>query len=159
VTDVFDPSKRSLVMAGIRGRGNLSTELAMVKLLRDAHIIGWRRHICLRPKLSVEDIELATKKGAGRILTRPDFVFRPGKLALFVDGCFWHGCPVHATAPMQNADFWSAKLARNVRRDGAQTRALEAAGWRVLRIWEHELLRDRVALTKRLLRLFADACG
>ena len=146
-------------MAGIRGRGNRSTELAMVKLLRDAHIIGWRRHICLRPKLSVEDIELATKKGAGRIVTRPDFVFRPAKVALFVDGCFWHGCPVHATAPTQNADFWSAKLTRNVRRDGAQTRALEAAGWRVLRIWEHELQRDREALAEQLQRITGDSRG
>lgn len=149
MTDVFDPSKRSQVMGGIRGRGNQSTELAMVALLRDAGISGWRRHVKLRPRLSGVDAELATKRNAGRILTRPDFIFRPAKVALFVDGCFWHACSLHSTAPAQNAEFWAAKLAGNVRRDLAQTRALEAAGWRVVRIWEHEL-RDREPLDSRL---------
>ena len=154
MTDVFEPSKRSQVMSGIRGQGNRSTELAMVELLRGARITGWRRHIEMRPRLTEEDRELAIKQKFGRVLTRPDFVFRPRKLALFVDGCFWHGCPLHSTAPAQNAEFWSTKLAGNVRRDGLQTRALEAAGWKVFRVWEHEL-RDRKTLTSRLLR----GCG
>ena len=121
----------------------------MVALLRDAGISGWRRHVKLRPRLSAVDAVLATKRNAGRILTRPDFIFRPAKVALFVDGCFWHACPLHSTAPAQNAEFWAAKLAGNVRRDLAQTRALEAVGWRVVRIWEHEL-RDREPLASHL---------
>lgn len=152
MTDVFDPPKRSQVMAGIRGRGNRSTELAMVALLREARITGWRRHVKLRPRLSAVDIELATNRNSGRILTRPDFIFRPAKVAIFVDGCFWHSCPLHSTAPAQNAEGWAAKLAGNIRRDAVQTRTLEAAGWKVLRIWEHEL-RDQNALTNHVLNL------
>ena len=124
----------------------------MVELLRAARIVGWRRHVQLRPKVSAEAVERTARKNAGRILTRPDFVFRSAKLALFIDGCFWHGCLLHSTAPAQNKEFWLAKLSRNVERDGVQTRSLELAGWKVLRIWEHEL-RDRDALTKRLLHL------
>ena len=123
----------------------------MIELLRDARITGWRRQIQLHPKLSAEDVELSVKRFGGRILTRPDFLFRTSRLALFVDGCFWHRCPLHSTAPTQNAEFWLRKIARNVHRDGAQARALEAAGWKVLRIWEHEL-REPEALMRRLLR-------
>ena len=124
----------------------------MVSFLRDAGIKGWRRHVKLRPRLSAVDAELASKRNAGRILTRPDFIFRPARVALFVDGCFWHACPLHSTAPAQNAVVWAKKLAGNVRRDAAQTRALDAAGWKVLRVWEHEL-RDQEALTNRLVGL------
>jgi DNA mismatch endonuclease (patch repair protein) len=70
----------------------------------------------------------------------PDFIFRPQKLAVFVDGCFWHGCPLHATKPKANAEKWQRKLEGNVARDKRAVKALEAAGWRVLRVWEHELI-------------------
>ena len=75
------------------------------------------------------------------MLGRPDFVFRRLRVAVFVDGCFWHACPVHATRPKNNAAFWRKKLAANQARDRFVTRALRRAGWRVLRIWEHELAR------------------
>ena len=152
MTDVYDPPKRSQVMAGIRGRGNRSTELAMVAVLRDSGVKGWRRHVKLRPRLSAVDAALATKRNAGRILTRPDFIFRPSKVALFVDGCFWHGCPLHSTTPAQNALFWAKKLGANVGRDAVHTRALESAGWKVLRVWEHELS-DPETLTSHVLNL------
>ncbi|WP_298431912.1 very short patch repair endonuclease [Ottowia sp.] len=71
--------------------------------------------------------------------TRPDMVFIAAKLAVFVDGCFWHGCPLHSTKPKNNRDFWDQKLSRNVVRDAEQTQWLESQGWRVLRIWEHEI--------------------
>lgn len=67
-----------------------------------------------------------------------DIVFRHAKIAVFVDGCFWHGCPYHGTAPQTNAPYWSAKIARNVERDRRNDAALAKAGWRVVRIWEHE---------------------
>lgn len=71
--------------------------------------------------------------------TRPDMVFVGAKLAVFVDGCFWHGCPLHSTIPKNNRDFWEHKLRRNRERDAENTQWLEAEGWRVLRLWEHEV--------------------
>lgn len=69
---------------------------------------------------------------------RVDIVFGPTKVAVFVDGCFWHGCPVHATQPRANSSYWQDKIATNQRRDRDTDRQLEAAGWMVIRIWEHE---------------------
>ena len=69
---------------------------------------------------------------------RPDVVFTRAKVAVFVDGCFWHSCPTHGTRPTRNADYWLPKLERNVERDREQNAALAAHGWRSLRIWEHE---------------------
>lgn len=81
-----------------------------------------------------------------RVATRPlkdlrrtaDMVFRPTKVAVFIDGCFWHGCPEHGTSPKANADYWAPKLERNKARDEETTIALQEAGWLVIRIWEHE---------------------
>lgn len=70
---------------------------------------------------------------------RPDLVFDAEKVAVFIDGCFWHGCPVHYVRPRTRTEFWSAKLKENVTRDRDQTRALEALGWRVVRLWEHDV--------------------
>lgn len=69
---------------------------------------------------------------------RVDIVFGPTKVAVFVDGCFWHGCPFHATQPRANSSYWQDKIATNQRRDRDTDRQLEAAGWMVIRIWEHE---------------------
>jgi DNA mismatch endonuclease (patch repair protein) len=71
-------------------------------------------------------------------LVRPDVVFTRAWLAVFVDGCFWHCCPEHGTTPRANTDYWAPKLARNVQRDRAVDEGLAAAGWRVVRAWEHE---------------------
>lgn len=125
MADVFTKAKRSEVMSRIRGRGNKETELALAALMRRHGIKGWRRH---QP-----------------VFGKPDFVFRRHRLAVFVDGCFWHGCPLHATKPATNRAFWRKKLARNKARDRLVTRTLRCAGWRVLRIWEHELARKREA--------------
>jgi DNA mismatch endonuclease (patch repair protein) len=82
---------------------------------------------------------------------RPDFVFHKIKLAVFVDGCFWHGCPKHATKPRSNAAFWRKKFAANKARDRLVGQTLRKAGWRVLRIWEHELARrNRTRLLRRI---------
>jgi DNA mismatch endonuclease (patch repair protein) len=119
MTDVFDRRKRSEIMSQVRGRGNKATELAMVDLLRRQGITGWRRHYPLFGK--------------------PDFAFPKHRLVIFVDGCFWHVCPKHATYPASNEEFWRAKLARNRARDRLVTRSLKQRGWFVLRIWQHEL--------------------
>jgi DNA mismatch endonuclease (patch repair protein) len=129
--DVFTKSKRSQVMSRIRSRGNKDTELALAKLLRRHHLTGWRRH---RP-----------------LFGKPDFIFPKHKLALFVDGCFWHGCPRHATQPKNNCAFWQRKLAANKKRDQLVNRTLRRAGWRILRIWEHQL--SRKGETRLLRRL------
>lgn len=72
----------------------------------------------------------------------PDLGFSRARLAIFVDGCFWHGCPEHYCAPVQNAEFWAAKVARNVARDRRVDESLAQLGWRVIRVWEHELAQD-----------------
>jgi DNA mismatch endonuclease, patch repair protein len=72
------------------------------------------------------------------VSVRADVVFPASKLAVFVDGCFWHQCPEHATMPKRNREFWSAKLQGNVERDQRVDRALTRAGWVVIRCWEHE---------------------
>lgn len=73
---------------------------------------------------------------------RPDVAFPRERLAIFIDGCFWHGCPVHYARPRSREDFWSAKLAENIDRDSRQSTAFQAAGWCVLRLWEHEVVLD-----------------
>src|SRR6266568_6153968 len=77
---------------------------------------------------------------AGGVRVRPDIVFTARKVAVFVDGCFWHCCPEHGTQPSSNTWYWEPKLRRNVERDRAADAALLAAGWGVVRIWEHESL-------------------
>jgi DNA mismatch endonuclease (patch repair protein) len=126
--------KRSEIMSRIRGRGNKDTELALAKVFRAHRITGWRRH---RP-----------------VFGKPDFVFPGQKVAVFVDGCFWHGCPRHATWPAHRAAWWRRKILGNRARDARVTRALRRTGWRVLRVWEHELARKNEArLVSRLRRV------
>ena len=69
---------------------------------------------------------------------RADIVFTRQLVAVFIDGCFWHGCPLHGTTPKRNSDYWGPKLARNTRRDHETNAMLRGAGWTVLRFWEHE---------------------
>jgi len=72
------------------------------------------------------------------VRSRADLVFGPARVAVYVDGCFWHSCPEHGTNPKANADFWKRKLDRNRERDAETNRLLESRGWRVIRVWEHE---------------------
>ena len=134
MADVFTKAKRSQVMAAIRSRGNQDTELRFAALLRAAGITGWRRHLALPG--------------------RPDFAFRRARVAVFVDGCFWHGCPWHCRRPKTRADFWNRKIDRNRERDRAVRRLLRRRGWRVLAVWEHSLS-DPVRVLGRLQALLA----
>ena len=108
-------------MSRIRGSGNKDTELALIAVFRKWHITGWRRHQAL--------------------LGKPDFVFQVQRLVVFVDGCFWHGCTIHANIPKNNRRFWMRKIKSNKQRDRFVTQELRKNRWRVLRIWEHELSR------------------
>ena len=156
--DVFTKANRSEVMSRIRSRGNRDTELALAKLLRRQGITGWRRHQMLRfnvqrPAPNVERSKLSVGRWKFSLSVRPDFVFPALRVAVFVDGCFWHACPRHATRPRYHASFWRTKFAANRARDRLVNRSLRARGWRVLRIWEHELARTHEArLTARLQR-------
>lgn len=89
------------------------------------------------------------------VRSRADIVFGPARVAVYVDGCFWHSCPEHGTSPKANADWWERKLKRNRERDAETDNALRRHGWEVVRIWEHEdpvAAADRVetALTRRI---------
>lgn len=85
----------------------------------------------------------------GDVKPRPDIVFTRARVAVFVDGCYWHCCPEHGTQPKSNADYWTPKLARNVDRDREHDRALTEAGWTVVRIWEHVPVADAVRTVRR----------
>ena len=82
---------------------------------------------------------------------RPDIAFTRARLAIFVDGCFWHGCPVHGRTPNSNRDYWEPKLRRNVERDRANEEKLKEMGWIVLRFWEHEVKNDLAQTVERVL--------
>ena len=145
--DVFTRKKRSEVMSRIRSRGNKETEITLMGILRRHKISGWRRHAVIRVRgLRARRSRTAARGAADAIAplplhqaVRPDFVFRAARLAVFVDGCFWHACPRHSNLPVNNRAFWRKKLAVNRNRDRLVNRTLRRLGWRVVRIWEHEL--------------------
>lgn len=113
------PGRRNVMQAN-RSR-DTGPELELRKLL---HGMGLRYRVSARP--------------LPRLRRTADLVFRPSKVAVFVDGCFWHQCPEHYTLPRTNADYWLPKLARNVERDGETDATLREAGWLPIRVWEHE---------------------
>ena len=132
MADVFSVAKRSEIMSRVRDCGYKATELALISLFRRNKIVGWCRHQA--------------------VFGSPDFAFTKRRLAVFVDGCFWHGCPKHGTQPQTNTAFWAAKLGRNKSRDRLVARTLRSRGWRVLRVWQHELsLQHERKLVRRLL--------
>ncbi len=88
---------------------------------------------------------------------RPDIAFTARRVAVFVDGCFWHSCPQHGSKPAVNVSYWDPKLRRNVERDRAADTALAAAGWEVVRVWEHEPLADAVVAVLAALARHAPA--
>jgi DNA mismatch endonuclease (patch repair protein) len=157
--DVFTKTKRSDVMSRIRSRGNKDTELALMLFFRAHRITGWRRQMEVRVNRRSTSPRSSPQSGEGEAFrVRPDFVFSRLRLAVFVDGCFWHGCPQHATMPRHNAAFWRRKFAVNSARDRLVTRTLRRGGWRVLRVWEHELARKNEArLVARLRRTFSSS--
>ncbi len=90
--------------------------------------------------------------GAGRSAPRPDVAFPRQRVAVFVDGCFWHQCPEHGAVPATNRDFWEPKLQANVERDRRQTMHLEDKGWLVIRVWEHEAPEEAAERIRRAVR-------
>lgn len=107
-------------MQAIRNRDTRPEKL--VRKLVHAH--GFRYRVCTRP---LPDLRRTA-----------DMVFRPAKVAVFIDGCYWHGCPEHYVPPKTNPGYWSGKVTRNIARDRDTDKRLQEAGWTVLRFWEHE---------------------
>ena len=103
-----------------QGRRDTKPELAVRRRL---HALGYRFRVDYKPEPDLR--------------CRGDIVFTKRKVVVFIDGCFWHGCPIHATAPKNNAEWWREKLDANIARDRRTDAALENRGWRVLRVWEH----------------------
>jgi DNA mismatch endonuclease, patch repair protein len=121
-------------MSRIKWRGNRATELALCDLLRDNGIKGWRRHL--------------------KLPGTPDFAFVSERTAVFVDGCFWHGCKPCSKGrrPVNNAAFWAAKIDANKRRDRKTSLLLRDKGWRVVRVWEHTIERRPETAVRRICR-------
>lgn len=128
--DVLTPRQRSHCMSRIRGK-DTKPELALRRALWS---VGLRYR--LHPKIT----------------GRPDIVFSGSRVAVFCDGCFWHGCPKHSVKPKTNRSFWLTKLAKNRARDERVVATLEAEGWTVMRFWEHEIEDDAVKVAKRVAR-------
>lgn len=131
MADVFDSKKRSDIMSKVRSNNNKSTELALIKFFKENNITGWKRNYPV--------------KG------HPDFVFLDKKIAVFVDGCFWHGHDCRNTRPSDNAEYWQKKRERNIKHDKEVTAMFENRGWTVIRIWECKLKnKNRSALINKL---------
>lgn len=126
MADVFQKEKRSSIMSRVRSSGNKSTELKLIEYFSSNHITGWRRKY--------------------KVKGHPDFVFLDRKIAIFVDGCFWHGHDCRNTRPADNADYWIKKRERNVQHDKEITALFEQRGWTVIRIWECELKKKNKSL-------------
>jgi DNA mismatch endonuclease (patch repair protein) len=118
--DRVSANTRSRIMSKVRCRGNRSTELRVRLMLVRSGLSGW------------------TVQPSG-IFGRPDFAFKKERIAIFVDSCFWHGCKDHCRMPASNADYWNSKIDRNRKRDRLCCKVLKSEGWRVLRLWEHEI--------------------
>ena len=106
-------------MSLVKGNRNKSTEVFFIGLLRARKMIGWRRKQSL--------------------FGSPDFVFRSARTAVFIDGCFWHGCKKCYRRPNSNQKYWDVKIARNRERDKVVNKTLKKRAWKVVRIWEHDL--------------------
>ena len=139
MADVFDSKKRSDIMSKVRSNNNKSTELALIKFFKENKITGWKRNYPV--------------KG------HPDFVFLDKKIAVFVDGCFWHGHDCRNTRPSDNAEYWQKKRERNIKHDKEVTAMFENRGWTVIRIWECELKKKNRDVLFDRLSILTDSKG
>lgn len=128
MADVFNQAERSRIMARIRSEGNRTTELRFLQMLRKHKISKWRRKY--------------------RLHGRPDFVFVQHRLAIFIDGDFWHGNPKKFRVPKSNCAYWRNKILRNRARDRRVNRTLRNMGWQVIRFWESSLRNERAVIAK-----------
>ncbi len=128
--DVFTQEKRSEIMRTVRSSKNKSTELKLIEIFKRHHIIGWRRNY--------------------PVFGKPDFVFCRKKIALFVDGCFWHGHNCRNTTPSSNKEYWDKKILKNKERDRQVNEHLINLGWTVFRIWECEANKNENEIARNI---------
>lgn len=129
--DTLSRPARSALMSRIRSIGNLSTEKVMRSALVRSGIRGWRLHDRKLPGV-------------------PDFVFENYRFAIFIDGCFWHGCPKCYRRPHSNNLYWDIKIKKNAQRDRQVNSELRRLGWSIIRIWEHNLDKPQRAVNRIL---------
>jgi DNA mismatch endonuclease, patch repair protein len=132
MSDNLSPADRRRTMQAVKGKGT-RIERRLFAMLAGMGFSGWKQNVA-------------------EITGKPDVAFLDLQVALFVDGCFWHGCPVcKRPLPVTNREYWERKIGRNVERAKSQNRELRQTGWTVLRIWEHEM-KDTLKVKKRILR-------
>ena len=131
MADVFSPEERSEIMKKVKSTRNKSTELKLLKFFKENNIKGWRRNF--------------------RLFGNPDFVFPKQRLAIFTDGCFWHGHDCRNTKPEDNKQYWQKKIQRNKIRDQLVNETLTEKRWTVIRIWECELQKKNRAILEEKL--------
>ena len=128
MSDTFSKKQRSEIMKAVKSKGNKSTEIKLIEIFRLHHITGWRRN--------------------SNLAGHPDFIFPKNQIAVFADGCFWHGHNCRNVTPSENAEYWQTKIKRNKARDKAITKELTQKGWKVVRIWECEIKKGKVLKLK-----------
>jgi len=128
MADVFSKDQRSQIMRQVKGSRNKSTEIKLIHIFKDLSIIGWRRNY--------------------KLFGRPDIVFTKKRLAIFIDGCFWHGHDCRNTKPKDNQEYWTQKINRNIQRDKIVNEQLTKKGWTVVRFWECELTNSNLILDR-----------
>ena len=134
MADTFTVDKRSEIMKHVKPSGNKTTELQMIKVFAELGIKGWRRNY--------------------KVKGHPDFVFLDRRVAVFVDGCFWHGHDCRNTRPEEHKEYWQKKREKNKLHDQKVTNLFQARGWTVIRIWECELKKKkREILLQKLIPL------
>ena len=119
MTDTFSKTQRAEIMRAVKSKGNKSTEVKLIGIFKSLHMTGWRRNY--------------------KLIGHPDFVFPGKRVALFADGCFWHGHGCRNVTPSDNAEYWKRKIERNKKRDRAVNNELVQKGWKVVRLWECEI--------------------
>lgn len=137
MADIFEKEKRSQIMSAVHSKQNKSTEIKLIKIFKENGIIGWRRNY--------------------KVKGHPDFVFPDKKIAIFVDGCFWHGHDCRNTRPADNAEYWQKKRERNIRHDKEITALFENRGWTVIRIWECELKKKNYSILTQKIKLIRNS--
>lgn len=127
MSDTFSKAERSAIMQKVKSKGNESTEGKIIQFFKQQDIKGWRRNYT--------------------VIGKPDFVFLAKKIAIFTDGCFWHGHHCRNVSPKQNQSYWDMKRQRNIQRDKDITQHLENRGWTVFRIWECDIKKGNIDFT------------
>lgn len=134
MVDTFSKTERSRIMSRVKSKNNKSTELGFISIIKEKNIIGWRRNYPL--------------------IGKPDFVFPKQRIAIFIDGCFWHKCPKHCRMPSSNKEYWNQKIEKNRVRDIKTTKLLKEKGWFVIRIWEHEIKQRKINRKLNILKAY-----